>query len=40
MRNETEGKLVKYEMVPKEIIDWLCEDCENCDCGKEEEKKE
>lgn len=27
MRNEKEGKLVKYEMAPKEIIEWVYEDC-------------
>lgn len=36
MRNEKEGKLVKYELAPKEIIEWAysdCGNCENCQCG-------
>jgi len=35
LRNEAEGKLVKYEMAPKEIIEWVygdCENCEGCEC--------
>ncbi len=33
LRTEAEGKLVKYEMAPKEIIEWVYGDC---DCGDDD----
>jgi len=33
LRGEAEGKLVAYEQTPKEIIEWVYEDCAcDCDC--------
>jgi len=38
IRSEAEGKLVKYEMAPKEIIEWVWGGCE-CDCDCDDENK-